>query len=118
MGHTDEAAKYARRCCFATLDYYGLNSLFLTTTPDDECSFRVRLYAKPCDWVSAFDANYSILELLFPNFILLLMSSLFIFCFNKHDLPSLKCSDQECIADFQLQKDIRLNHPGACSLEF
>jgi hypothetical protein len=46
------------------------------------------------------------------------MSSLFIFCFNKHDIPSLKCSDQECIANFQLQKDIRLNHPGACSLEF
>ena len=46
------------------------------------------------------------------------MSSLFISYFNKHDLPSLKCSDQECIADFQLQKDIRLNHPGACSLEF
>jgi hypothetical protein len=43
---------------------------------------------------------------------------LFIFSFNKHDLPSLKCSDQECIADFQLQKHIRLNHPGACSLEF
>jgi hypothetical protein len=52
MGHTDEAAKYARRCCFAMLDHYGLNSLFLTTTPDDECSFRVRLYAKPGEWVS------------------------------------------------------------------
>ncbi len=38
-GHTKEAAKYARRCCFAMLDYYGLNSLFLTTTPDDEYSF-------------------------------------------------------------------------------
>jgi hypothetical protein len=62
MGHTDEAAKYARRCCFAMLNYYGLNSLFLTTTPDDECSFRVRLYAKHHDWVSAFGANYSILE--------------------------------------------------------
>jgi hypothetical protein len=44
------------------LDYYRLISLFLTSTPDDECSFRVRLYAKPCDWVSAFGANYSILE--------------------------------------------------------
>jgi hypothetical protein len=43
MGLTDEAAKYAQRCCFAMLDYYGLNSLFLTTTPDDECSIRVRL---------------------------------------------------------------------------
>jgi hypothetical protein len=51
MGHTDEAAKYARHCCFAMLDHHGLNSLFLTTTPDDECSFRVRLYAKPEDWV-------------------------------------------------------------------
>jgi hypothetical protein len=54
MGHTDEGAKYARRCCFAMLDYYGLNNLFLSTTTDDECSFRVRLYAKPCDWVSDF----------------------------------------------------------------
>jgi hypothetical protein len=26
MGHTDKAAKYARRCCFAMLDYYRLNS--------------------------------------------------------------------------------------------
>ena len=39
MGHTDEAAKYAQCYYFAMLDYYGLNSLFLTTTPDDECSF-------------------------------------------------------------------------------
>jgi hypothetical protein len=52
MGHTDKAAKYARHSCFAMLDHYGLNSLFLTTTPDNECSFRVRLYAKPGDWVS------------------------------------------------------------------
>jgi hypothetical protein len=52
MGHTDKAAKYARHCCFAMLDDYGLNSLFLTTTPDDGCSFRVRLFAKPEDWVS------------------------------------------------------------------
>jgi hypothetical protein len=36
MGHTDEVAKYARHCCFAILDYYGLNSLFLTRTQDDE----------------------------------------------------------------------------------
>jgi hypothetical protein len=43
MGHTKEAVKYARRCCFAMMDYYGLNSLFLSTTPDDECSFQVQL---------------------------------------------------------------------------
>jgi hypothetical protein len=56
------------------LDHYGLNSLFLTTTPDDDCSFRVRLYAKPEDWVSTIlfffylfishpNENYSELEL-------------------------------------------------------
>jgi hypothetical protein len=39
MGHTKEAAKYARQFCFAMSDYYELNSLFLSTTPDDECSF-------------------------------------------------------------------------------
>jgi hypothetical protein len=49
MEHTDEAEKYAQHCCFAMLDYYDLNSLFSTTTPHDECSFRVRLYAKPRD---------------------------------------------------------------------
>jgi hypothetical protein len=52
MSHTEEAAKYARRCCFAMLDHYRLNSLFLSTTPD-ECSFRVRLYCKPQNWVSS-----------------------------------------------------------------
>jgi hypothetical protein len=63
MGHTDKAAKYARRCCLAMLDYYRLSSLFITTTPDDECSFRVRLYAKQHDWVSALFTIYSISEL-------------------------------------------------------
>jgi hypothetical protein len=53
MGHTEEAAKYARRCMFAMLDRFGLNSLFVTTSPDDECSFRVRLYSKPQNWVSS-----------------------------------------------------------------
>ncbi len=30
----------------------------------------------------------------------------------------MQCSEADCIADFVLQKDIKLNHPGACSLEF
>ncbi len=63
MGQTDEAAEYAQHCCFAMLDYYSLNSLFLTTSPDDECSFRVRLYVKPRDWVSELFTIYSISEL-------------------------------------------------------
>jgi hypothetical protein len=36
----------------------------------------------------------------------------------QHNLPSLQCSEADCFADFVLQKDIRLNHPGAYSLEF
>ncbi len=55
MGHTVEAAKFARRCMFAMLDYFGLSSLFLSTTPDDECSFRVCLYSKPQNWVSTYN---------------------------------------------------------------
>jgi len=52
LGHTPEAAKFARRECFALSAYFGLNSLFLTVTPCDECSFRVRLYTEPGNWVS------------------------------------------------------------------
>ncbi len=38
--------------------------------------------------------------------------------FSQHELPSLKCSEEACIADYFLQKDARLKNPGACSLEF
>jgi hypothetical protein len=37
--------------------------------------------------------------------------------FNQHELLSLKCSEKDCLADFVLRKDARLNNPGACSLE-
>jgi hypothetical protein len=37
---------------FCNVGFFGLNSLFLSTTPDDECSFRVRLYTKPQNWMS------------------------------------------------------------------
>jgi hypothetical protein len=52
LGHTAEAAQDARKRQFAMMDHFGLNSLFLTITPDDECSFRVRLYANPDNEVS------------------------------------------------------------------
>ena len=52
LGHTSEAAGAARQRQFAMMDYFGLNSLFLTITPDDECNFRVRLYADPDSTVS------------------------------------------------------------------
>jgi len=53
IGHTEEAAKFSRRCMFAMVDNFGLNHLFLSTTPDDECSFRVHLYSKLQNWVSS-----------------------------------------------------------------
>jgi hypothetical protein len=52
LGYTEEAAKYARMNSFAMVDHFGLNSLFLTTTPCDECSFRVRLFTNPMGIVS------------------------------------------------------------------
>jgi hypothetical protein len=47
LAHTAEAAQDARRHQFMMMDHFGLNSLFLTITPDDECSFHVQLYADP-----------------------------------------------------------------------
>lgn len=47
LGHTPEAAQHARRNGFAYQDYFGINSVFCTITPCDECSFRVRLFADP-----------------------------------------------------------------------
>ena len=35
----------------------------------------------------------------------------------QHELPSLKSSEEDCIADFVLQKDARMSYPSACSLE-
>ncbi len=47
LAHTAEAAQDARRHQFTMMDHFGLNSLFLTITPDNKCSFCVQLYANP-----------------------------------------------------------------------
>ena len=39
LGHTTEASQYARRHQFPMMDRFSLNSLFLTITLDDKCSF-------------------------------------------------------------------------------
>ena len=70
LGYTEEAAKKARQNCFAMTDHFGLTSLFLSTTPCDECSFRVRLFTNPNGLVSSlyntgyFTANNHFLKLL------------------------------------------------------
>ena len=45
LGHTTEAAKEARRKVYAMSERYGAHSIFLTVTPDDQCCFRVRMFA-------------------------------------------------------------------------
>ena len=65
-------------------EFFGTQAIFLTVSPCDECSFRIRLYATG----------------------------------KKHALPSLDCSDEECLADLNIQRNIHLQSPGACSLEY
>ena len=45
IGHSNEAASYARQKLFSLWYYFGAPAVFFTVTPCDECSFRVRLYA-------------------------------------------------------------------------
>ena len=45
IGYTNEAAAEGRRKFFAMGDYFGESSLFLSITPDDQNSLRVKLYA-------------------------------------------------------------------------
>jgi len=52
LGHTAEAACQARTCYFATMDHFGLDSLFLTISPDDLRNPRVQLYAYANKFVS------------------------------------------------------------------
>ena len=45
LGHSNEAASFARHKLFSLWHYFGAPAVFFTITPCDECSFRVRLYA-------------------------------------------------------------------------
>jgi hypothetical protein len=64
QGHTPEAAKHARRDAYAMLNAFGMNSLFFTTTPDDECNMRVQIYSKPQNWVrSQLKREFPVLKL-------------------------------------------------------
>ena len=45
LGHTTEAAKEAKRKVYAMSEQFGSHSIFLTITPDDQCCFKVRLFA-------------------------------------------------------------------------
>jgi hypothetical protein len=49
LGHTTEAAKEARMKVYAMSECYGTHSIFLTITPDDQCCFKVRMFANNGD---------------------------------------------------------------------
>ena len=85
LGHTTEAAKEARKKLYATSECFGTHSIFLTFNPDDECPFRVKIYAN----------NGNVME-----------------------VPGLNCSENRCIADFNMRHTTRTKYPGACSLNY
>jgi len=45
LGHSNEAASFARHKLFSLWHYFGAPEVFFIVTSCDECSFRVRLYA-------------------------------------------------------------------------
>ena len=47
IGYTKAAADAALRQMYVLCGYLGYPDIFFTLTPDDECSFRVRVRAKP-----------------------------------------------------------------------
>ncbi len=46
LGHSNEAAEYARRQFMAYCDRFGMPNLFVTVTPDDSMSFRIKVFAR------------------------------------------------------------------------
>ncbi|KAL7528004.1 hypothetical protein ACHAXR_003805 [Thalassiosira sp. AJA248-18] len=47
IGYSAEAAAFHRRNHFAFDDFFGNSAIFLTTTPCDECTLRLRLIVHP-----------------------------------------------------------------------
>ena len=85
IGHSNEAADKARKRYFALWDFFGPGSIFVTVSPCDERSFRLKLFAGQIECKL---------------------------------LPSLCWTDEQCIHDMIVRRQMRSNFPGACSLEF
>jgi hypothetical protein len=86
LGVSAEAAQDARRKCFALQDFFGMHSLFVTITIDDECSFRVRLYP----YANANNEGVSLLCDLVDNFVVTRLGYIYIFLpisYRRHHCP-------------------------------
>jgi len=90
IGHSAEAAKFHRRQHFAMDDYFGGSALFLTITPCDACTFRVRLFAQA-------GRSHTLPSLADP--------------FQEKSI--LKCA-----LDLNFRQRQRMAYPGACSLVY
>jgi len=90
VGYTALSSKQNRRKHFAMDNYFGGHSIFLTTTPCDERTIRVQVFAKAgteVDLPKLGDWD------------------------NEGHI-------EECKASFQLRKTTRSSYPGACSLVY
>ena len=90
-GYSKESAKFHRRQHWALCDYFGLPAVFLTITPCDECTFRVRLFADA--------GNPQVLPKLVED-------------------PFSIEATEICDADFKLRSKQRTMYPGACALVY
>ena len=90
-GYSKESAKFHRRQHWALCDYFGLPAVFLTITPCDECTFRVRLFADA--------GNPHVLPKLVED-------------------PFSIEATEICDADFKLRSKQRSMYPGACALVY
>lgn len=85
IGYTAVAVRVNRQLMYSLFDRYRIPSIFFTVSPNEECSFRVRLWANSG---------------------------------QQFHLGLLKYTDSECIADFTLRKETRLQYPGTYALEY
>eukprot|EP00986_Skeletonema_menzelii_P013820 scaffold8448_cov188-Skeletonema_menzelii.AAC.1 len=90
VGYSASNARINRRRHFAMDNFFGGHSIFLTTTPCDECTFRVQVFAN-----AGREQE---------------LPSLRDFDDQKHM--------GDCITSFNLRKRIRRLYPGACSLVY
>lgn len=91
MGHTEQAAKQARRSMFCMIAHFGLPSCLFTITPNDDINFRIKI-------MSMNKTDYKDL--------------------NYEDPPSLDSSD-EVLSEFVIDcSSVRMTYPGLCAIDF
>ena len=94
-----EAAEYARRKCFSLQNYFGMHSLFLTITPDDQCCFRIRLYVN-----SKAKVSLSGLLITYHSLCIQLVDFCLSWSTCQHTLTPLDCTEDDLLADLKLRK--------------